>query len=176
MNLLSLINLWLCIICQVTTKCTTVTKLNFFHQLNTPWRLSFCLVCSQLLAVRDAMYSIYITYWMATHRKAWLVRWLEWGYASSTSSRIYNLYSIRVCVGCTHTHGRPWRCMEPERRVLIDAAPAGPQGFLHAWLHACHFSSHLGNRAAALHACMHPVTMTLMQFSWAVRAPRRERA
>ena len=36
MNLLRLINSWLDIICQVTTKCATVPKLKLFLQLNTP--------------------------------------------------------------------------------------------------------------------------------------------
>ena len=42
MNLLSLISPWLDIICQITTKCATVSKPKLFHQLNTssPTRLN----------------------------------------------------------------------------------------------------------------------------------------
>ena len=51
MNLMMLINSWLDINCQITTKCATVAKPKLFHQLNTP------LVCHQ-----DPLYGIHYIY------------------------------------------------------------------------------------------------------------------
>jgi len=48
MNLMILINLWLDINCQVTTKRATVSKPKLFHQLSTPyiWSIHFVLADS----------------------------------------------------------------------------------------------------------------------------------
>ena len=41
MNLMTVINSWLDINCQIATKYATVSKLNFFYHLNTAWIVRF---------------------------------------------------------------------------------------------------------------------------------------